>query len=637
MIKRLFYIVFYLLACKCHAQQLKDTLLLKTVEIADLKTEIFSTGYKLNEIDSITRMQSKSASLGELFVSENSLFIKSYGMGGIATTSFRGTEARHTSVLWNGFSINSPSLGLCDLALVPSSFIDKITIYHGASSSINGTSSLGGIIELKNEPEFKKGFELQFFTEAGSIGTLNSQLQINLGTENFQSSSKLLYENDRNNFKFINTAVAGSPEQIQKHATLLNYGIMQNFNFRLNPSSIISSGIWYQVSHRDIPPLMTSVENKAEQTDSVLRAFVTYQKTFYRSSLTVRSAYFDELQLYTDPVPEIYSLYKTKSYKAEIECRFYILQNLLINAGGSFNRYNSDFKEYNGTIIQNIYSTFTEAKYNLKNNFEVDCSVRKEFTEGSEPPLTPSAGFGKGFFNNRLILKLRTGKNFNLPTLNDLYWTPGGNPLLKPETAWSFETGVKGIFGKNKNFHIELTAYSLIADNWIQWQPNSFGYYMPYNLKKVHARGAEVEIKYEIKIGKTEFSFHGNYSYTRSTTIECTQALSKEIIGKQLIYIPEHLSAIKFSAVHNSFVFTYAHSFTGIRYTTSDNSSFLPFYSIADARIEKNMLFKKLSFNLFFVARNIFNEQYQVIAYRAMPGINFGFGTNIIFKTLKRN
>ncbi|GAB2500841.1 hypothetical protein GCM10027187_75720 [Streptosporangium sandarakinum] len=49
------------------------------------------------------------------------LYLKSYGNGMTATVAFRGTTASHTAVLWNGFNIALPTLGLSDFALLPPS------------------------------------------------------------------------------------------------------------------------------------------------------------------------------------------------------------------------------------------------------------------------------------------------------------------------------------------------------------------------------------------------------------------------------------------------------------------------------------------------------------------------------------
>lgn len=39
-------------------------------------------------------------------------------------------------------------------------------------------------------------------------------------------------------------------------------------------------------------------------------------------------------------------------------------------------------------------------------------------------------------------LRVNFGRNFRVPTLADLFFTPFNNPNLRPESGWSFDVGV---------------------------------------------------------------------------------------------------------------------------------------------------------------------------------------------------
>ncbi|HKR06085.1 MAG TPA: TonB-dependent receptor, partial [Bacteroidia bacterium] len=531
MMKRNFIFIFMIscvLYSNMYAQFVQDTLLIREVEITATREHLFSAGGRITEIDSVTKTNFISADLSELLSENSTAFVKSYGSGGIATVAFRGTEARHTSVLWNGFNINSPTLGLCDFALVPVNFSDKINIVHGSTSSLFGTSAIGGIINLQNIPEFFSGIKLNYTGTAGSFGFFENILNADVGIKNFLSSTHIFYEQSKNDFPFKNFY---DQEQKQQHANIENTGVLQNFYFRFNNSDVVSSGIWYQVTDRQIPPLMTVSENTAEQKDSVLRIFLEYKKVFKKSSLNIRAAYFDEYELYTDPAFNIYAPYKNKSYKTETEERFYITDKLIVNAGVSFNRCNADVKEYKNTVTQNYFAAFAGLRYDVKNGWQITIDARKDFTENKNSPIAPSAGIEKTVFQNHLTLKAKGGKNFNLPALNDLYWVPGGNPNLKPETGWSYEGGMEIHPLRKNNLTIEAAYFSSLINDWIQWQPSAFGYYSPQNLKQVYARGIESSFNYKTEWKTFNFSFSGNYSFTKSTNQKSDQVLGEETIG----------------------------------------------------------------------------------------------------------
>ena len=234
-----------------------------------------------------------------------------------------------------------------------------------------------------------------------------------------------------------------------------------------------------------------------------------------------------------------------------------------MNVGGSFNRYKADVKEYNNIISANYFAAFTALRYEFKKGLLLTFDARKDFTANQNSPIAPSMGIEKMILRNSFTLKVKGGKNFNLPALNDLYWVPGGNKDLNPETGWSYEGGI--LFhpeGKN-NFSFEATYFSTVINDWIQWQPTAYGYYAPVNLKQVHARGIESSFNYKVNWKKILFSFSGNYSFTKSTNEKSYQVLGEETIGKQLIYIPEHLANINAKISFKNFNLTYTHLFVG--------------------------------------------------------------------------
>ncbi|MCS2983587.1 TonB-dependent receptor [Bacteroides xylanisolvens] len=51
-----------------------------------------------------------------------------------------------------------------------------------------------------------------------------------------------------------------------------------------------------------------------------------------------------------------------------------------------------------------------------------------------------------------VMLKVSISRNYRFPTLNDLYFLPGGNPNLKNEQGFSYDAGVSFEVGKEKAF-----------------------------------------------------------------------------------------------------------------------------------------------------------------------------------------
>ncbi|MBA3901877.1 MAG: Plug domain-containing protein, partial [Bacteroidetes bacterium] len=94
------------------------TVILQTFTIKDNREVKFAAGGKTEHVDSLGLMINKTVSLDELLSNQSRVGIKSYGAGGLATSSIRGAGSAHTAVLWNGFNLQSPTHGLVDLSLI---------------------------------------------------------------------------------------------------------------------------------------------------------------------------------------------------------------------------------------------------------------------------------------------------------------------------------------------------------------------------------------------------------------------------------------------------------------------------------------------------------------------------------------
>ena len=103
--------------------------------------------------------------------------------------------------------------------------------------------------------------------------------------------------------------------------------------------------------------------------------------------------------------------------------------------------------------------------------------------------LSPRLGLNVQPFGGRpLRLKASVGRAFRLPTFNDRFWQPGGNPALRPERAWTADAGffIQGRYGT-----AEVTAFLSRVRDQILWAPTRAGYWAPENARRVRTRGVE--------------------------------------------------------------------------------------------------------------------------------------------------
>jgi vitamin B12 transporter len=255
-----------------------DTIRINEVLITGNKHNSEPQGYKKITIDSVILENNSQSSLSEMLSGNTNIFIKSYGMGGIATPSFRGTGASHTLIDWNGININSPMLGQTDLSLIPAGLVDDIQIFYGGASMSFSSGGIGGIINLGTKPVWKKETSVSLSGSSGSFGRYSGLLKFKSGNTNFQTVTKLFFQSAENDFRYLNNALTAIPVwETRTNSQLQQKGLLQEIYYR-NLNSSASFNIWYQSANRNLPATMlTQQPNSAEkQFDESLRTILNY-------------------------------------------------------------------------------------------------------------------------------------------------------------------------------------------------------------------------------------------------------------------------------------------------------------------------------------------------------------------------
>jgi vitamin B12 transporter len=97
---------------------------------------------------------------------------RSGSLGGLTQVRFRGAEANHTLVLFEGIEISDPVNGDTDFGLLTALPLGRIEVLRGAASSIHGSDALGGVVSLSAA----RGAGVSGFAEGGSFGTAQGAL-----------------------------------------------------------------------------------------------------------------------------------------------------------------------------------------------------------------------------------------------------------------------------------------------------------------------------------------------------------------------------------------------------------------------------------------------------------------------------
>jgi iron complex outermembrane receptor protein len=99
----------------------------------------------------------------------------------------------------------------------------------------------------------------------------------------------------------------------------------------------------------------------------------------------------------------------------------------------------------------------------------------------------------------------------------------------------------------------------------------------------------------------------------------------------QLVYVPANKAGLQFSASAGKFSASLGNTYTGKRFTTADNSRFLPQYWESMVSMTYKTAFNRSECNVNINIDNVFNSEYQLVAYYPMPGRSFSMRVSFTF------
>lgn len=624
------------------AQNVNDTIVpVSEVKITE-KRMLQEKGLSETVLDSSILAQNKTTSLSDLLSENSSIFIKSYGQGSLASASFRGTGASHTQVLWNGISLNNPGLGQVDFSLIPVYFIDKAKIISGGSSLKSVSGALGGSIELNSLPSFNKKYSASIIQTFGSFKTYQSFLKAGVGFQKFATVFKLFHEQSQNDFPFLNTATGLNNFEKQKNADYYKNAFLNESYFKISDKQYLSLISWYQTNYRNLPPIMSFQgagrnENQSDNELRLLAKYNLYSENF--KSEIIAGAIREHLNYFLADHTETGlfihsdSKSKTNNFCGKYSAEYQPIKKLFLKSSLSFEYQkavyfdNQNLTGYDAD--RQITEWFFSSHYEFSKYLTAYTFLRANMTDKKRLPLMPAFGFEiQPIKNLPFLIKSNFSRNYHNPTLNDLYWIPGGNPDLKPEQAYSSDLSLNWTVKKN-NFTLktDVTSFASYINNWIIWKPGEFRYWSAENIREVFSRGIEFSLFANYEINSFKTSVRTNYSYTK-TSNENTLNDADISIGKQLIYIPVNKANTLINIACSEYFVSINHTFTGERFTSSSEEETrhrLPAFNLINLSFGRKFELKKFRFDAQLKVKNLFNENYQEILWRAMPGRQFLF------------
>ena len=627
-------------------------------------------GVQKTRLDSTVLKENIALSMADVLTFNSSIFVKSYGRATLSTVSFRGTSPSHTQVSWNGMRINNPMLGMTDFSMIPSYFIDDASLLHGTSSVNETGGGLGGSVKLSTQPANAEGFGMQYVQGIGSFKTSDEFLRLTYGDNHWQSSTRLVYSSSPNEFSYRNhdkkeniydedMTIIGQyyPKERNRSGSFKDLHALQEIYYNTCKGDRFGLNAWYINSNRELPMLTTDYGNESDfenrQREETFRGVLSWDHLRENWKVAAKGGYVYTQMKYDYKrdagngvmTPMTRSRSKVNTFYGQSEAEYYIGKEWLFTANVSAHQHFVESRDKN--IIRQDgnqaivgyskgrveLSGAGSVKWQPNDRIGMSVVLREEMYGESWTPLIP-AFFIDGIVSKRgnIMLKASTSRNFRFPTLNDLYFLPGGNPDLRRESGWTYDIGASFAIGKEDVYSLtgSVNWFDSHVKDWILWLPTTKGFFSPRNVKDVHAYGLEWKGDFKVILGNDcSLSLDGTLSWTPSINEGEPMSPADQSVGKQLPYVPEWSSSISGRLLWKRWSLLYKWCYYSKRHTMSSNdislTGKLPEYYMSNVTIERGVSLKWAELSLKGAINNLFNEEYLSVLARPMPRINFEF------------
>ena len=573
---------------------------LDEVTVSDVRVKRYAEGHKVTELKDST-IQRNGTFLTSLLHFNSAIYFKENGLGMVSSPSFRGTNASHTAVVWNGININSQLNGQVDFNTVNPLNYSSVAIRSGGGSVQFGTGAIGGSVHLNNDLKFEKHSDYQVVTGYGSFDTRSLNYSNSFGTGNWSSSFGVNYNSSDNDYLYLET------DERNTNGEFEHLNINFNTGYRLNDRHVLR--LYHQsfIGDRNLSGNLVA-PGRSRYEDNQFRTQLEWGRFGKKAISRLKVAHlYEGFKYFENKDSDNFSDGRVTTVLARYSLDVELSNSFRLNSFLEYNNFTGRGSSFGGPE-RNDFAITGVVKHTLTEKLRYNLSLRQDFSSDFSSPIV-FAWDGSYDFGRVYKLQLNASRNFRMPTFNDLYWQPGGNLELQPEQSYQVDLGHRF---KLDPLTLQLNSYYISTEDMIRWLPNTQGIWSPVNVDDVQIYGAEVELGIQQSIGqKQEVDFKANYAYTVS---------EDKATGEQLIYVPFHRGNASLAYRFANLGVFYQHLYNG---PVSIIGGELEGYQVANAGVTYSLKTEgKLHCRLGFTLNNLFNVYYENIALRPMPNRN---------------
>lgn len=584
----------------------EDTLRMKSFEVHG--SHITSGQREL--CDSLQMLSFQLQSISMVLQQMNSINLRSYGPSMLSSVSVRGGNASQTNLSWKGMNISNAMLGQSDLSLIPVAFFNGTTLQFGTVQNKNIQGISGGIELSTSNDTSKQSIEI-----SSMLSSLNNQSTfIGYGRNSSKNklNFKILESTGKNQFDFYYDYKKAARFNTGSHQSKLLTMLLDE-SYKLNHQLTFKFSGWLTSSYRELPPTKLESKSSSEQSDKDVKCIAGLHYIKRNSSLDL-SYLINRNQIdYHDANLVSNSTFTNHQVKLSHQQKtkhLFIESNYTMYASSAIN--SSYIASSNQLILQTLSSRITK-DFTKQLKIIIEGSVYARNKHQLYP--TYSIQLDKQHhLSKQTILKIYSAyyTAVRFPTLNDLYWNPGGNASLKAENG---NNGNLGVSIEHPKVRISVESYLKHTKNMIVWVPVG-NYWKPLNILEVTGNGVEFSGTFKHSIHQIKLQAKIDASLNASTIKQ--QQGNEQIKGNQLPYVPFYKANSNMSMSYKKSYINLQTQYVGYRFTSQDNKEFLNPYLLLNLQVGQGFLLRHHQVQVNLNLYNLLNEYYETIAYRPM-------------------
>ena len=611
------------------------------IVIAPGKTaQSYSTvGSSVSIIDKETLENSNEFFLGNIIDTDlpGMNYFQSGGHGTTSGIQLRGLPKRYSTVYIDGVKMSDPSStdNSFYFSNIMSSAIDRIEILKGSQSSLYGSSAIGGTINIFTK-KGRKGKNKKFEVTKGSNDTNNLLLSYD------GSGEKHDYYVGLNKFITDGISAMNDEDTGNDDDKYKNDGIVANYGYKINDDFKFQAGMRYSDSFLNYDEVKQGRDNNFNSTDDSEMSYnlrLAHDRKNFKNTLVYNKTDIERAtKTYTNASKNYYGYRDAINFIGEYN--FNLDTKIVYGLDNEFDKaeFQKDWPTDYLTADESIHSQYFDIQFRPQEKLFSTLGFRRDdhTTAGS---YTTGRGTIAYKLDNLSKIRASYGTGIRYPTLYDYFYGTAvkNKEDLKPEESKSFDVGYETNFDKiNTDFNISV--FRITYDNPLEgWKSNSDNgnTWVQKNANgKIKSKGVELATLWK---PMNNFNIGLNYNYNDTydgADCDNPDVGSTECIDSAMVRVPRHeiTSSINYKTKHNlNNKFTVKYSGERRDYGNTNNGfadiildDYITFDYSANYRLFN-------TYNLFFNAKNLFDQNYEEAYMYSTMGRSFNLGLRRVY------